>query len=295
MPFTSQDDMIYRITTLGNTDEYWFSQVNTSDTPPGNCWTTMHSIFVSGHPQGPAATAPSGTPGVAYTSDVNCITFPNVSPSIRYLTCIEIAEITDRPDVYVPVDMQVMVYDRLVAVGAIACSATGNQTVNSTALPRYTGTASATVQCWLEITTQGNTTAPVVDLNSYTQDDGTSGISAGSSLTFPGVATGRPSFLGPMPLNATSKGLRSIQVGLHVGTAGPASVVAVTLIRPLATISLSAGAALTCAGWLDLGSLLDPLPQIFDGASLELAFLDSSTANNARQYLQGCIHTAYTP
>lgn len=76
-----------------------------------------------------------------------------------------------------------------------------------------------------------------------------------------------------LPLNAAEQGVRSIEAGLNVGTAGTAIVVNAMIIRPLARIGLLANV------WNEVSFLDDVLglPRIYDNACLGLAFLASGT------------------
>jgi hypothetical protein len=115
----------------------------------------------------------------------------------------------------------------------------------------------------LEVTTATTTTAPVVSLNSYTNEAGTAGR-AGGSLTFPAAATAIHSLIGPLPIQAGDKGIRSVEVGLNVGTAASAGDCNLVLLRPLAIVTPPFG------GWgeRDLVLQLSALHRIHDGATL---------------------------
>jgi hypothetical protein len=169
-----------------------------------------------------------------------------------------------------------MLYDRLCSVSGISVASTGNKTINSGALPRYSAADAVNVQCWLEVTTATTTTAPVVSLNQYTNEGGTTGR-AGATITFPAAATVVGSIIGPLPLQAGDLGIRSVEVGLNVATAASAGVVSVTLLRPLALLPLIANV------WneVDLVLQLNQMMRVYDGHNLALAALHTvTTATN---------------
>lgn len=175
----------------------------------------------------PAAGAdPATTPGTAYESTVGGIVLPDTSPLRKFVTFISIRSDNTQA-------RHIGLWDRLVGVSGIAVNSTGNKTINSTALTRYTDGAG--VQVFLEITTAGTTTAPIISMNSYTNQAGTA-TRAGATITFPAVNSVANTLVGPMPLQAGDTGVRSVET-LNVATAGGGSgVVNVILVKPLVSI-----------------------------------------------------------
>lgn len=214
--FTSYDDLINEMTVNGKRLDWSFYKTGPAAQAAGQ-WLSLW--YAAGSPG--VGADPAATPGTAYTStgDVaGSIGWANVDPDTKHLLIFGGAS---------TVVSSLMIYDRLVGVSGIALSSTGAKTVNSTALPRYSGTAAALVEVWLEITTATTTTAPVVNLSSYTNQTGTTGR-AGPNVTFPAAAT-VVRWACKMPLQAGDQGVRSVET-LTVTTAAAAGVCAVFLM-----------------------------------------------------------------
>jgi len=260
--FTSRDDIINELTVNGKKDEYNFYKVSTAPEAAG----VWHSLWTATGSPG-AGAAPAATPGTVYASDsttpvAGTMYFPDRSTDLRFL--LSFGAVATQ-------NCTLMLYDRLAGVSGISLASTGAKTINSGALTRYSGTAATLNEAWLEVTTAGTTTAPVVNLNSYTSADGTTTL-AGPNLTLPSTTMNIDSMV-QLPMNAAEQGVRSIEAGLNVGTAGTAIVVNALIIRPLARIPLLANV------WNEVSFLDDVmgLPQIYDNAALGLAFLASGT------------------
>lgn len=215
-----------------------------------------------------AGTAPAGTPGVAYSNEG--INFGNTGSIRKFLYQITAESAQTN-------ESHLMLVDRLVGVGGIAVSTTGDKTVNSTALTRYT--TGESVQVFLEVSTAGTTTAPIVSLSSYTNSDGTPGR-AGATLTFPTTTYAAGGLIGPMPLQTGDYGIKSVET-LNVATAGGGSgVISVILVKPLSEVVVDGGRSGNGEKeWL--------LPnthfiRIFDGASL--MWIMQNSQNNATAY-----------
>lgn len=222
----------------------------------------------SGNPA--AGSNPAGTPGVSYVGASGAVTFPDVSPQKRFLTQVMLVTAGQ--------GTSVMIYDRLVGVGSIAINSTGNKTVNSVALPRYSGIDSLGVQAWIEFPSALTvSTALQISLSSYTNQNGVSGRSgAAISPVYTTVPAG--SLFGPLPLQSGDLGVRSVEIGLGVAGTVPASgSVNLILIKPIVHL---------------LGPVIQPhehdyilmktkLPRIYDGASLAFAAFSSSTVSGS--------------
>lgn len=173
-----------------------------------------------------AGSAPASTPGTSYSSTAGGIVFPDTSSVGKFLLSFSVKQDS------VNAAFTWGLWDRLVGVGSIAVNSTGAKTVNSTALPRYTGTDSVGVQVWIEIATAGTTTTPAVSLTSYTDQNGNTG-SVGGQLTFPGATTAAQTLIGPFPLAAGDTGVRSVET-VTVDTAGGGSgVINILLVKPI--------------------------------------------------------------
>ncbi len=254
--FSSYDDLINELTTNGKRFDWDFLKAGPAAEAAGQ-W--VSHWYAAGSPG--AGSDPAATPGTAYDDTAGSMFFSDVSPDQKHLLTFGAAA---------TVNCTLMLYDRLVGVSGITLNSTGNKTVNSTALPRYSGTASAEVEAWVEVTTATTGTAPVVSMNSYTNQDGTTGR-AGGTLTFPAAATD-VRWMAKLPLQAGDKGVQAIST-LNVATAGTAGVCNVILIKPLAYLPLVANL------WneRDLVLQLARLPRVFDGACLATAQLATAT------------------
>lgn len=257
--FASYDELINKITAAAQATDFHFHKA--SSALQGAGW--WHSLWkATGTPA--AGSDPAATPGTQYNaSSAGALSFSNVSPMTRH--GLSFGAVASQ-------NLTLMVYDRLVGVSGISLATTGVKTVNSTALPRYTDGVG--VQPWLEVTTATTTTAPNVNLNSYTNDSGVAGRS-GTGLTFPAAATVLTAAIGPLPPQAGDKGVRSVE-SLNVATAAAAGVVNLILIKPLEYIPL------TQSIWneRDLVMQFSKLPRIYDDACLGLMLFASGTTSS---------------
>lgn len=257
--FTSYDDIINEITVNGKKYEWNFFKVPSAAEAAG----VWHSLWTAVGTPG-AGAAPATTPGTVYDDAAGSINFPDQASDQKHL--LALAGMSSQ-------HATLMLYDRLVAVSGISVASTGNKTVNSDALPRYTD--GVDVQVWLEVTTATTTTAAVCSLNSYTANDSIGSGRSGGTITFPATATNQDVLVGPMPLQSGDRGVKSVEVGLNVGTAASAGVVNVVLLKPLAFLPLTQG----ISNERDLVLQITSMPRIYDGASLALAVCPG-TSNN---------------
>jgi hypothetical protein len=276
--FASRDDIITEISTNGKRDEWTFYKTTTGTPVVGQietCWLS------AGNPG--AGVAPATTPGTILESDATTqvagsMWFPDRSTDLRFLLAFGALSSQNG---------SLILYDRLAHVGGVTTSAsTGAKTVNSATLTRYNTTATATNnECWLEVTTAHTTNSLTANLNQYTSGDGTTGQSGGTLVTT--VANSTIGKIIPMPLSATKAGILSVQAGVNVGGTAPAAGVCnVLIVRRLATIPLLANI------WNEVSFLDDvlSLPQIYDNASLALAWVAGSTT---APIIQGKVTCAY--
>lgn len=275
--FTSRDDLINEITGNGKQDLWNFYKIAPSASQNvAGVWQTLWTGV--GNPG--AGSNPAATPGTVYDSDTSSIVsgsmyFADRTPDQRYL--LSFGAVATQ-------NVTLMLYDRLAGVSGIGVSTTGSKTINSSALTRYSGTAATLNEAWLEVTTATATTAPIVNLNSYTSADGST-ARTGGSVTFPSTATVATVMI-QLPLDAAKQGVRSIEAGLNVGTAGSAGVVNVIIIRPLARIPLLANV------WNEVSFLDDTmgLPRIYDNATLAVALCAPASVTTT---VWGTVNCAY--
>jgi hypothetical protein len=274
--FTSRDELINELSVNGKADLWNFYKVAAQAAEAAGVWQTMWKGV--GNPG--AGADPATTPGTVFASDTTTplagsMYFADRDPDLRSL--LSFGAVANQ-------NCTLMLYDRLAGVSGISGVGTGNKTINSGALTRYSGAAATLNEVWLEVTTASTTTAAVMNLSAYTAADGTTG-NTGGSVTWPAAATDVGTMI-QMPLSASKQGVRSVEVGLNVGTATTAAVFNVLIIRPLARLPLVANQ------WNEV-SLLDDimsLPRIFDNAALGLAILASGAVTTT---VWGSINCAY--
>lgn len=226
-----------------------------------------HSLWRVGPmpPAGGDGAAGSGTPGAGGTA----LDLADGSLSQGWLD--------QSPDTKVILDFNavasavctLVLVDRLVSVSGIALSSTGNKNVGSVALPRYT--SGVGVQAWLEVTTATATTAPIVSMNSYTDQSGNTG-SAGGTITFPAAATNVDTLV-PLPFAAGDYGVRTCAT-VNVATAGSAGAANFVLTKELLRIPLEAGGGRGYPPYIESMAW----PTVEDGASLMLYYLPGAAS-----------------
>lgn len=160
-----------------------------------------------------------------------------------------------------------VVYDRLVHTSGLSGTVATAQTVNTTALTRYTDGEG--VEAWLEWYADTGATAVTATV-SYTNQAGTPGRSGTASLG----ATMRARRILPITLQAGDRGVRSVEsVTLSASTLAAGNF-GVTLARRLAIL----GAPLANLSYeADYARLAAPV--VVDGACLALAVLCSTTSS----------------
>ncbi len=125
--------------------------------------------------------------------------------------------------------------DILVAAGSINANVNTSQTVNTTALTRYTGTASAGNLLTFEVTTALGATASNLTVTSYTNSAGTGSRASSATAMTTSAIVGRlqPVLLGPyMGLQAGDIGVQSVQ-NVQFSAAMGAGVLNLYIYRPL--------------------------------------------------------------
>jgi hypothetical protein len=268
--FSSYDDFLNELTVNGKVLEADFAKYPTAGGHTGFWYSWWRDAGVpsaggdgavgSGTP-GAGGTALSSTSASPLTGALNA--WADVSTDTKHLLAIGLVSSQD---------CSVMLYDRLVSVSAVTVASTGDKNVGSAALPRYSGTASVGVEVWAEVTTATATTAPIISLKTYTDQDGNTG-SVGGTITFPTAITKANTLVGPFPLAAGDTGVRSVET-INVATAGSAGAVNIVLLKPLGVFTpLVAGVGAS----RDFMFQLPSLPRIYDGATLGIAQFASQT------------------
>jgi hypothetical protein len=159
-----------------------------------------------------------------------------------------------------------MVYDRLVHTSGLSGTTITAQTVNTTALTRYTDGAG--VEAWLEwYTATGNTsrTATV----SYTNQSGTAGRSG--TCVIPGSCAART--MVKMLLQSGDTGVRSVESVTLSASTGTAGDFGVTLLKPIAGPTRRGS-----AGWR-LDPFVSGFSAISNDACLAIMVLDVASSD----------------
>lgn len=215
-----------------------------------------------------AGAEPATTPGTQYSATgvgSGALGFPTPSGVVKILASMGI--MTDAQNGVF------MLYDRLVGVGTLALTVATTLTVNSAALTRYTGTSALDVQAWYEITTTISSGTAIFHMSSYTDAAGATAQSGGTvTLANSGVNSGIVNMMGPMPIAAATKGIRSVESLVVDSTTATLGIVNIVLIKPLAFLPANA------TRWFEDDYIYQytQTPRIFDGATLSLAYLGST-------------------
>lgn len=178
----------------------------------------------------------------------------------------------------------VLLVDLLVAAGNILATVNTLQTVNTTALTRYTDGEG--VMIILEVTTAIGTTASNVTLT-YTNQAGTGSRSTGaiamtvSAITFRLLPAGSPF----MVLASGDRGVRSVE-GAQLSAAMTAGVMAVLLFKPLLFIpTLASTAVIERSTPGMLGGLLEmPITSGGNVGCLTFLILTNTTSTGQQTY-----------
>lgn len=225
-----------------------------------NNW--MSWWFTAGNPAAGSAPASNASGGTSYNSDTTgALFFPNTSSQTKHLVSFG-GQST--------IAVNVMIYDRLTAVGGVSLTSISNVTAVTPALPRYTSSDARYVQPWFEISTAVSGSSATVDLR-YTNDSG-NGSRQGDSIT---ISTGTGVLRGMIPLPLQS-GDRGIQVTASLNVSANASgngAGAIVLLRPLGYLHLPA----TTWNEQDYAPWYCDLLRVYDGAQIGIAFLGTGS------------------
>lgn len=251
--FASYDDIVTETTTNGKIAQRPFFKTSSAPEVAGQ----LHSVWKQGGIPG-AGSDPAGTPGAATSSTAGGIVLQNEASDYKYLLRLEATANQN---------CTLIVYDRLVGVGGLALGSTGDKTVSSAALTRYTDGVG--VEAWLELTTASTANVGVVSMNSYTDSGDASSV--GGSVTFAAAAQNIDSMF-VLPLAAGDVGVKAVST-INVGTATTTGVANLLLVKRLFQIPLLA----------NVGTVIDytrgypGMPRLFDGATLALAIVAGGT------------------
>lgn len=248
--YSSYDDIIAKCTQNNQVVSIPFFKYDFASLAAGNFFSTW---LQPGYPG--AGVNPAASPGTAYHNADGSIWLPDDESHTKFLLSVE---------VFSGYPGAIIIYDRLVSVSGIPLNSTGVKTVNTAALPRYADGLGNEV--WLEITSAGfGGSAPVVTLNSYTDEDdnaGQSGIASTFNTTTNPVGT-----LHKLPLSVDDRGVKAV-ASIQVNTAGSGPQCNVLMVHPL--VALPYGQANSAAGD-NIRGLPGFIP-ILDGACLGIAF-----------------------
>jgi hypothetical protein len=277
MPITSRDDLIDKITRLGQHYDFSGFKFGPANEAAG-VWTSLwYADGMPGAGGNPAVagTSTSNRGGTVRTNASGSLNFANQSPLTKHL--LFLAAIASQ-------DCTLVLYDRLVDVSGIDLTSTGLKNVYSSALPRYTDGNG--VEAWLEITTAGTASTPAVRLSDYTDDEGNAGQDAGVSTTLAATPAIRSMYrLTPA---TGDRGIRSVE-RVNVITSSTACIANLILLKkiPGAELPLMANQA----NFLSMVNRLYSLPRIYDGASLSLMLLATgTTAVNILDWQMGVVY-----
>lgn len=225
----------------------------------------------------PAAGTAAGVSWAGLTDASGTIVFSAVSPKKRYLA--RVAAMANQNGTLIG-------YDRLGHIGSISLVTSGSKTVTAVLPARYSGAETDdlnNIEALVEVTTATTSVAPIVRLNTYT-NEASVGSKIGASLTFPNAVT-PIGWMGRLPLAAGDKAISaiaSLEVQTPTATVGACNVV---LARKLFEIPVAANIpTLFAEDELDL-------PRVYDGSSI--CFMFQATAASAVQLGSVRVTTAY--
>jgi hypothetical protein len=252
----------------------------TSQTTVANNWS---NFYLSGGV--PSAGSYTNIPGGAAHSVNSAGAFPLKNPTgtnNKYLLNFGVNHITGTN--------VVLLVDLLVAAGGISTNTTSAQTVNTTALTRYTDGVG--VMMILEVTTALGATASNVTI-SYTNSAGTSGRSTGALAMTTSAITFRlqPTAGGALiPLQSGDIGVKSVQT-ITFSAAMGAGVVALLLYKPLLLVPTLASTTFVERSTPNMLGGIVPLQKDGSGnlGCLTVFVLTSTTSTGVQTYfLQTC-------
>lgn len=250
MAITTMDGLVSAIAAAQYYDTY---EISMTSKAAGS----FQSLWKAGGNPGAGGTPSTGSGDVPTNATAGAIPFSNPSgANTLYLARVEVSSSTVET---------VTLYDRLVETSGLSGIVTTAQTVNSTALTRYTGGIG--VGCWLEFYTATGSTAATATV-SYTNQNGTSGQSGTAAIP----ATTVVGQMIPLTLAAGDYGVKSVQsVTLSIST-GTAGNFGITLAYRIASFPLTLANTGVVFDYAGLG-----LPVIQSNACLAYKVLCSAT------------------
>lgn len=236
-----------------------------SQTSVASAW---HSIIRSGT-KFPANTfAPANIPGGTAT---NRATTGSLSVGLSNPTGTDVKYLITVGFTSTSTLNMLMLADILVAAANINSNSNTSQTVDTTALTRYTGTGAAGNLLTFEVTTALGATASNLTVT-YTNESGTNTRSTGAQAMTTSAITGRlqPTTLGPWtPLQTGDYGVRSVESVIFSAAMG-AGVLNLYIYRPLHFLP---GIGSNLYVERDSTVQIDGLTELVKGTDSELGFL----------------------
>ncbi len=259
MGFASQDAITKALTNGRKQSWPFFKQAVTAES--AGAWT---SYFKS---NGNPGAGSDPTTWAAFDNGNGSINFPDVYPQKRYLVGASVGS---------DANGMLMVYDRLGHCN-VSTTTTLDKAVTAVLPTRYSSPTPDTddlqaIQAWVEVTTALTTTAPIIDLESYTNEGGTSGRNGTGTVTLLPSGGSLPTAVATMfalPLQTGDKGVTAID-HIDVNTASAAGAINVILLRPLLFIPL-------VANQVTVFDRVPNLPRVYDDSSICMALLASAT------------------
>jgi len=247
--------------------------------------TQWHSSLRSGTKQPAGTFAPAAIPGGTATSRATTgVMFPHLSNPTgtdkKYLVTVGYSSGSTLN--------MVLFYDLLIAASNINANSATAQTVNTTALTRYT--TGAGVMATMEVTTALGATASNVTMG-YTDQDNVSGLTTPSTAMTTSAIVGRlqPAITGPfLGLAAGDYGVRSVQ-SITFSAAMGAGVLNLYLYYPMAFLP---GVAANIYIERDSTVQIDGLSEIVNGSDNEVGALgyfvlpNSTASGNNTMFLR---------
>lgn len=261
--FTSYDQIIESLSSLGKGQEIWFSK-NTTSHAVG----TLTSMWAySGLP---AAGGYGGTPLTGRACDnttTGALSFMDAGGS----ETLHLIGISAMPTV---ASMGTLIlYDRVMDIPSIDATTTSAQSITTASFPRYADGAG--LRMFLEVTTALGTGTGAAVIK-YTDQDGNAGVSTPSFSTVASSSVNKVAH-GPqpwIPLAAGDTGLQAVSE-IQFSVAHSTGALNLVVARPLAMVPVFTAAGLTER---DFVLQMPKLPEIPDGAALAFLLMPGSTA-----------------
>lgn len=241
----------------------------TKNTFTGEAAGQFHNLFAIAGLPGAGAFATPGVGGVAVTSATTIggtIPFSNPSSGNAYLSKLSASVGANI--------IGLTLYDLLWYNSGLSVTTTTAQTVNSVAFSARDrlGTANGDgIEIWVYVAVATTNAGAVANTTySYTNDSNASGRSAGLAYSFPASAVAGT--MVPFALQASDKGVRSVQT-VTLGTSYGAGTIHVLALRRIASLMFQTSPSGMVVDAMGLG-----MPQLFNDSALFFMALLSGTA-----------------